>query len=919
MPLTPGSRLGGYEIVAPLGAGGMGEVYRARDGKLQREVALKVLPEAVARDADRRARFEREAQVLAALNHPHIAAIYGVAESQDVTALVLELVEGPTLADRLGRGPIPLDEALPIARQIAEALEAAHEAGIVHRDLKPANIKVRADGTVKVLDFGLAKAVNASARGSAADPANSPTLTVHATEVGLILGTAAYMAPEQARGRAVDKRADIWALGVILWEMLTGRQLFVGETISDTLAAVLTTTPDLDALPAATPPSVRRVVDRCLQRDPTHRIRDAGDVRLELDVSEAQAVTRDTPEGSPRRAWLGWAAAAALAVTLAIVWTGAESAADAPPSGRPLQFTVELSPDRALATRLGSNVLFTPDGRTLVFAAAGPAGGDAFRQLMVNRLDGAPPTAIPGVEIAFSPFVSPDGRWIGYFTSDTLLKVGLQGGAAIPIARGVNIDSRGATWGKDGTIVYAPTIVGGLWRVPASGGDPAPLTRLNDALDERSHRWPSFLPCGCAVLFMTQRLGEDYDDADIEAVSLSDGRRTVLVRGGAYPRYAPGGRLLFVRQHTLYSVPFDADRLEVGKAPPTPVVEGILASTGDQESGDGSAEYDVSATGSLVFRAATATPAAAGTEFVWVDARGGGVTPAFKEAFRASSLEISPDGQTVAIDGRSETRMGIWLRDLERGTVAPLSSPRGGESQSAWSADGKWLAFGIRGERGSRAIAIRSMTGREPERVVELAAAPTSWSADGRTLYADVRGSGTLADIHAIDVTGASASQPVVRSNEVDAAAKLSPDGQWLLYFSNRSGTQQVYVQPAGSDRPVWQVSTDRGSQPRWSRDGRTIYYVRTAPPNVPGAAAEGGRILAVDVTRSGEGLRFGAPRTIHEGSSLLGAPERPVYDVHPDGRLLLIRREALAAPKDGSHVVVALDWAASLARSTGQ
>jgi Tol biopolymer transport system component len=909
--LLPGTRFGSYEIVSPLGAGGMGEVYRARDTKLNREVAIKVLAGSVAGDPDRLARFAREAQLLATLNHPNIAGIYGLVDDGPVTALALELVEGPTLADRLAQGRLPMDEALAIARQIASALEAAHDAGIVHRDLKPANVKVRPDGAVKVLDFGLAKALSStSASRTSINQAESPTMLAAGTDAGMILGTAAYMAPEQARGRPVDKRADIWAFGVVLWEMLTGRMLFQGETVSDTLAAVLTKTPDFAALPAATPPSVRRAVERCLQRDPARRLRDAGDVRLDLDAADASADVGTGPKPRPRHVWIGWAAAGALGLTLAgvLVWPR-----PAPRSGRgrPLQFTVQLSPDRPLATRLGSNILIAPDGQSLVYAA-GAASNDTVRQLLVNRVDGSSSTVIPGVPNAFAPFVSPDGQWIGFFASDSLQKVGLRGGAGISLARG-GIDSRGGTWGADGTIVYSPTFASGLWRVPASGGAAAQLTHLDDSLDERSHRWPSFLPSGREVLFMTQRVGEDYDDADIEVVSLAEGRRKVLVRGGAYPRYAPGGWLLFVRAHTLYAVAFDAERLEVDGQPPRPVAEGVLASTGDQESGDGSAEYDVSASGTLVYRATTGGQAVEGTEFVWLDTRGA-VTPAFKEAFRAVSLEISPDGRTVAIDGRSETGLGIWLRDLERGSVTPLNSSRGGESQSTWSPDGRWLAFGARAADKTRSIILRAMTGSDPERTLQQASGPTSWSADGKTLYADVRGDGTSLDIHSIDLSGGSGSRPVVRSSEVDAGARLSPDGRWLLYYSLQNGTQHVYVQPAGADRPRWQVSTDRGNQARWSRDGRRIYYVRVAPPNVPGTVVpEAGRILAVDVREVDGGLQFGPPQTIYEGSSLSSSPERPIYDVHPDGRLLLIRRASPAAPNDTSHVVVALDWAASL------
>jgi serine/threonine-protein kinase len=709
---------------------------------------------------------------------------------------------------------------------------------------------------------------------------------------------------------------------VVLWEMLTGRPLFQAETLGDTLAAVLTREIDWSRLPSATPPNVVRVLRRCLERDPARRVRDAGDVRLELAQVEPASSQAVGPSGGV--SWLTlarWIAATALVLSLVVVWVLRRPAPVAPST--PLKLTVQVSPGDALATRLGANILISPDGKTLVYGTSGSSQAEVgIRRLMVQRLDGSAPATLPGVDNAVAPFFSPDGQWIGYFAADSLMKVGLHGGAAVPVARNTVGGARGGSWARDGTIVFAPGFASGLWRVPADGGTPTPLTQLDAAREERSHRWPSFLPSGKAVLFMTQRVGEDYDNADIEAVSLADGKRTVLVRGGSFPRYAPGGWLLYTRQNTLFATRFDPDTLEVGREPARPVIDNLLTWAGDQESGDGSAEYAIADNGTLVYRTSNAAPVDTGSTFVWVDSKGQ-VTPAFTETFRALSLEISPDGRTIAIDGRSESGLGIWLRDLERGSVAPLTSVRGGETQSAWSPDGRSLAYGMRQSGSTRTIRIRAMVGGGAERTIpsaHLASGPTSWSRDGRTLFVDDHDETTRDDVWAIDVAGGSGARPVIRAPGAQAGTRVSPDGRWLLYFSDESGTQHVYVQPIDAERPRWQVSTDRGTQPRWSRDGRRIYYVRGAPPDVPSSAVpEAGRILAVDVSVSGEGLRFSTPREIYQGSPLMGAPERPVFDVHPDGRLLVIRRQARDEPSDRTHAVVALGWAASLGTGAAQ
>ena len=617
MTLAPGhpvigSRLGPYEVTAKLGEGGMGEVWRATDSRLRREVAVKVLPAAFTADRERLARFEREAQTLAALNHPNIAAIYGLEESNGTRALVMELVEGEDLSTRIAHGPLPVAEALAIARQIAEALEAAHEQGIVHRDLKPANVKVRADGTVKVLDFGLAKAMEpAAGAGARAELAHSPTLTSHGTQLGVILGTAAYMAPEQARGGAVDKRADLWAFGVVLFEMLTGRSLFAGETVSDTLAGVLKTDVDLAALPAATPRAVRELLRRCLERNPRNRLRDAGDARLVLD--DALAGRRDGVEAPPVAAapaahrlgrWLPWAIAAiASAIAIAAVVRPPRAAPASPPSA--IRF--HLQPLESVSpTRRGSFFTLSPDGRVLAVTADGA--------LWVRPLDAVEPRRIEGAEDATYPFWSPDGAWIGFFSGGQLRRVARDGGPAQRLCDAP--EGRGAAWSPEGVIVFSPHLgARGLWRVSGQGGQPVQVTSLPENAANHAHRYPQFLPDG---RFLYMHLGPDPAVAGIWAASLEGGRPVRVLDGVDQAVYAPSasdpsrGHLLYRREKTLLAQPFDLATLRAtGEAQPVAQNVGTAANTG-------AGAFAVSATGVLAFT----SDLDGNGELVWVDRAG---------------------------------------------------------------------------------------------------------------------------------------------------------------------------------------------------------------------------------------------------------------------------------------------------------
>ena len=622
MALEIGSRLGHYDVTALIGEGGMGQVYQATDTKLKRQVALKILPEAFSADQERLARFQREAEVLASLNHPNIAAIHGLEEADDIRALVLELVEGPTLADRIKRGPIPLDEALPIAKQIAEALEAAHEAGVIHRDLKPANIKVKDDGTVKVLDFGLAKALDPNPEG---DPSQSPTLTAAATQMGVIMGTAAYMSPEQAAGKVVDKRGDIWSFGVVLFEMLTGQRLFTGETVSHVLASVLKTDPDWTMLPSGTSPRLRSLVGRCLDRIPRQRLRDIGEARVVLEedgLTAPFAAAEGVAKLSQRATWRQGATIVFVLLVGGIVSGLAVWSLTRQAPARPTRFTVSLSRDHPLVS--WSGLALSPDGRTLVVPACsgGCAGLDdvlAYRRTL-DQLDMLP---VPGTEGATGVFFSPDGQWLGVFDTSGLRRMSSQGGPSTPLYQG---PVSGASWGPDDTI-----LIGGpsLLQVPAEGGQPKEIATGDEG---ESYLEPKFLPSGKAALFTLWK--GSLETARVGVVVLETGEQWAL-ENGVSPHYASAGYIVFARDESLWAVAFDADRLEsTGSA--IPVLEGIVVPPNQ-----GQALFTLASDGTLAYLSGELGAMALQTTLVWVDREGTEErwTPSFGQVFVTAKVE----------------------------------------------------------------------------------------------------------------------------------------------------------------------------------------------------------------------------------------------------------------------------------------
>jgi len=877
-----------YEILAELGAGGMGKVYGARDTKLGREVAIKVLPEAFSADEERLARFEREARVLASLNHPNIATIYGLEESNGVRFLVLELVPGETLAEKIRRSPLPLEEALGWLRQIAAALEAAHDTGVIHRDLKPANIKVTPDGRVKVLDFGLAKTFGSpfvSDRQS-----ESPTVTREGTETGVILGTAAYMSPEQARGKPLDKRTDIWAFGCVFYEVLTGQAAFPGETVSDTIARILEREPDWSVLPKTTPSRIRLLIRRCLKKDPEARIHDIADARLELEetVSEPLEEVHPTPRKSAP-AWIVAGVTAGLAIfALWAPWrTGSReqrqvmrSSLNLPAAQNPGQ--LDDAPVLAVS----------PDGSRLVYTSS--EGGR--RQLYSRDLGRDETTPIPGTERGSSPFFSPDGKWIGFVAGGKLKKVqlGLDGaGATVICCDAQDVPTRGADWGPDGKIVFS--IRTALMRVQASGGAPEALTSVNPDEGERFHYWPDVLPSGRAVIFAVVT-GANYDDSRIVVQSFDTGERRFLLQA-SYARYVPTGHLVYAQGSTLYAVPFDPDRLEL-KGTGIPIQRGLEANP----LGPGSAHFTSSDTGTLVYLGRSPI----NRRLVLVDLEGRVETLAAPP--RTYHVpRFSPDGRRVAVSAGGIHAYELAEKRLSLVVPSPFEGPSGVVLRPggylAWSPDGKSLAVNATAPKETMSLfSIAADGSGAAERLTESPYGfefPDAWSPDGkRLLFTDGEGNGwgifelTLADRSSRTVLDPAGSQ---------VQPALSADGLWLAYSSDESGRSEIYITPYLGAAGRQQASTDGGAAPVWSPDGRTLYYWNE------------NRMMAAPIRGSSE-LNVGTPRVLFEGRYYLGYPKNPrTYDLAPDGqRFVMILPERASTP---TEFQIVLNWFEELQR----
>ncbi len=940
--LTAGTRLGPYEITAPLGAGGMGEVYRARDLKLDRDVALKVLPDALSRDPERLARFEREAKVLASLNHPNIAQIYGVEDSGGVRALVMELVPGETLSSLIKRAPLPIETALNFAKQIAEALEAAHDRAIIHRDLKPANVMVTPEGVVKVLDFGLATVAfgpaGEVAPASGGGSVNSPTLTMHATQAGMIMGTAGYMSPEQAAGKPVDKRADIWSFGVVLWEMLTGRHLFTGETVSHTLADVLRAPIEFDKLPKETPRPIRDLLRRCLDRDVKNRLRDIGEARVVIAKYLADPVGQGhalPAQSVGQRHALPWVAAGALALALIFVGILLYNATRPPPLRPLILLNAEIAPDEPLSRTSGGNMLaLSPDGARLVLTLR---GADGRTRLYTRLLNQSQVTPLAGTDNAASPFFSPDGDWIGFFADGKLKKIAVEGGAAVTLCDAPS--ERGASWGDDGNIIAALDIRAVLVRVPSAGGTPVPVTKFNSGpnADERTHRWPQVLPGSQAVLFSAStHTGGSFDDADIDVVSLKTGERKTVQRGGFSPRYLAtstgttgafsngAGHLVYLHGSTLFSVPFDPGRL-TPTGSPAPILEDV----GSIGSGAGDFAYAAAPSGPGTFVYLAGKGQQGGWPISWVD-RTGKTQPLHTPLGVYWTPRFSPDGKRLAFAIGSAQGDDIWVKDLDRDTPSKLSFLAGTNRWPVWTPDGKNIVFQSTNPAAPGMYWIRADGSGQTQRLTDgkLQETPYSFSPDGKRLAFVQVGNGGSPDIFTAPVEIGPGRGDPARGATLPGSAGVrlgkaelflgtpfaelypafSPDGRWLAYASNESGTYEVYVRPFPGPGGRWQISTDGGVLPLWSR-------------GAPGAGRElifktlDDRVMAVSYNAKGDSFLAEKPRA-WPGARLREIGSFSTYDLAPDGkRLAAFLAEDSNGDKPPTHLTFLLNFFDELRR----
>jgi len=870
MALANGTKLGPYEIVAPLGAGGMGVVYRARDTRLERTVAIKVLPPHLSSDPALRQRFEREAKIVSSLNHPHICVLHDIGRQDGVDFLVMEYLEGETLATRLLKGPLPLEKILQYSTEIADALDKAHRSAVVHRDVKPGNIMLTASGT-KLLDFGLAKA--------AAPVSSGVTLSASAmrseplTRDGAIVGTFHYMSPEQVEGKEdLDGRSDIFSFGAVLYEMVTGRRAFQGKSMLSVASAVLEKDPEpISTLQPMTPPMLDRAVRRCLAKDPEDRWQMARDLELELKWiaeagSQASAAAPVVSFARGRRERLTQVAAAVLALIAIALGVGFVLRSPKPP--QPLQamrLSAEIGADASLyGTSVGPSAIFSPNGTLLAFVAS---GADQKYRLYVRLLDQLQAAALSGTENARDPFFSPDGQWIGFFADGKLKKISVQGGAAVTLCDVP--DDRGGSWGDDGTIVFTKDNASALSKVSSAGGTPQPLTTLDKQTGEIGrHRWPQVLPGSQAVLFTSSTTGGNWEDAEIVVYSMASGQRKTVQRGGFYARYLPSGHVAYVHEGTLFAVPFDLRRLEV-TGQPAPILEGVATAPGS-----GGAQFSFSETGNIVYVAARA--GGRNLSIYWMDHEGK-FTPLRETPGNYGNPAFSPDGKRLALELFDGKRRDIWVYEWERDTPTRLTFAAEQNENPVWTPDGQRIAYSSQEKGGAFNLWwIRADGAGNAQRLTEskILQTPHSWRPDGKVLAFQQQNPGTTWDILTLPIEGNEKSgwkpgEPklFLTSAFFEAEPAFSPDGRWLAYRSNEFGNYEVYVRPFPGPGGKWQISTGGGLLPKWSRNANELFY-RTLDS----------KIMVAAYTAAGDSFRADKPQLWSPGQFTGG------FDLHPDG-----------------------------------
>ena len=894
MEIRAGQDLLHYRIVEKIGEGGMGEVWKAVDTTLDREVAIKFLPDAFAGDAERLARFEREAKMLATLNHDNIAAVYGLHETDGRRFIAMEMVPGEDLAQRLARGPLAVEDAIDIARQVAEALEAAHEQGIIHRDLKPANIKRTPDGKIKVLALGLAKALSPETSGDSGSVSLSPTMTTAGTVAGTLLGTAAYMSPEQAKGRAVDRRADIWAFGVVLHEMLTGEKMFEAETVSETLAAVLRDEVSLDSLSGTTPAAITRLLTRCLDRDPRTRLRDMGEARIALSpesLSASGAAVKATAADASVGRWraLPWALVALLSAVAAVaVWQATAKDAET----ELLTLVAPIPDDLRVPTDQEGVMALSPDGKTLALAL----DGDSNKMLYVRKLDSAELVPMPGTEDAATPFFSPDGKWIAFFADDKLKKVPVDGGAPVTLCDSDG-SNRGASWGTDDVIVFSPHYTRPLMRVSGAGGEPTVLTAIDRAQGERTHRWPQAVPGEDLVLFTvgTMDSPESYDGARIQAIRPSTGEQRTVLERASMARYLPSGHLVFGREGFLFAVAFDVTTLET-RGSPVPVLENVMGMRNS-----GVVHVGFAQNGLLAYIAGA--PRSQQARLVW-RYRDGRSEPLPAPVAGYLNPRISPDRTQVVAQLEGATTYDIWIYHIGQQTLTRLTF-EGDNTNPAWSPDGRRIAFAsVRGNALMSAYVKAADGSGQAEMIYSPDShenagqvVPFGWTPDGRSMILEFTNENATNLVSFSEDDGEA--RVVLETPAAESNPAISPNGRWVAYASDEAGDFQVFVRAYPGPGGKWQISTEGGAGPRWSPDGTELFYRWQSGLYVVAVEGDAGT------------FRYGRPEVVFDdlNPALLSYD----YDVLDSDRLLIIENAGDDTAPAGVTVVV--NWLDDLNR----